>query len=276
MGRARNWLGGALALTAAAVAAGTLPAQAQRVDREAEWCERVRGGWEDDQYCEVRESTLPAGEAVEVDAGRNGGISVEGWDADEIRVEARVRTRARSSERAQEIARTIRIVSERDRPIRAQGPGRLDDDESWSVSFRLQVPRDSDLRLEAYNGGISIREVRGRSRFATHNGGVRLRDVAGDVRGETRNGGLSVALSGSSWTGRGLDVETRNGGVTLEIPEGYSADLETGTVNGGMTLDFPVTVQGRFGRGHFRTTLGDGGAPVRVVTTNGGVRVRRR
>jgi leucyl aminopeptidase (aminopeptidase T) len=60
----------------------------------------------------------------------------------------------------------------------------------------------------------------------------------------------------------------------LQIPEKYSADVETGTVNGSVNLDFPVMVQGKIGT-TLRFTLGDGGAPVRVKTVNGGVRLER-
>lgn len=70
-------------------------------------------------------------------------------------------------------------------------------------------------------------------------------------------------------------MRTSNGGVTLDIPQGYNAELETGTVNGGMEIDFPVTVQGRINR-RIRTTLGRGGASIRAVTTNGGVKIRER
>jgi hypothetical protein len=50
--------------------------------------------------------------------------------------------------------------------------------------------------------------------------------------------------------------------------------LETGTVNGGISLDFPVTVPGRIGRS-LDIELGEGGATVRAMTTNGGVRIVR-
>jgi DUF4097 and DUF4098 domain-containing protein YvlB len=138
------------------------------------------------------------------------------------------------------------------------------------------VPRRNDLDLSATNGGITIIGVTGNVRFGTTNGGVKLQDLGGRVNGETRNGGLNVVLTGSRWDGDGLDVETSNGGVTLEIPSDYNAELETRTVNGGLNIDFPITVQGELtGRRGLTTTLGSGGPPVRVRTTNGGVRIRR-
>ena len=81
-----------------------------------------------------------------------------------------------------------------------------------------------------------------------------------------------MLLSGSRGTAKGLDVETSNGGVTLTIPDGYNAELETRTVNGGLRIDFPITVQGELtSRRGISTTLGSGGPLVRVRTTNGGV-----
>jgi len=119
--------------------------------------------------------------------------------------------------------------------------------------------------------------VNGNLRFDTTNGGVRLQDVGGRVNGETRNGGLDVRLNGTRWDGDGLDVQTSNGGVTLSIPDGYNAELETRTVNGGLRIDFPITVQGELSsRRGISTTLGSGGPPVRVRTTNGGVKINRR
>jgi hypothetical protein len=61
----------------------------------------------------------------------------------------------------------------------------------------------------------------------------------------------------------------------MTVPDNYSAVLDTGTVNGRINVDFPITVQGRLSD-RFTTTLGSGGARVRVITTNGGVTIRRR
>ena len=131
------------------------------------------------------------------------------------------------------------------------------------------------LDLRTSNGPIAVNGVTGEIRLEAHNGPIALRGVGGSVHGRADNGPITVALEGDRWNGEGLDVETRNGPVTLTIPEGYNARLETGTVNGPMNIDIPVTVQGRFPR-QFTTDLGRGGAPVRVVTTNGPVTVRRR
>lgn len=231
-----------------------------------------RGDRDRERVCEVRTRSFGATGQVEVDGGRNGGIVVEGWDGDEVRVTARVRANARSERRADELVASVRLMASGGR-LSADGP-RTERGEGWHVTWEIQVPRRQDLRLDATNGGLAVRGVEGRMELETTNGGVRLEDVGGDVRARTTNGGLDVRLDGGAWRGAGLDAQTTNGGVDLRVPEGYSAELDAGTTNGGFDLGFPVRVSGRLGR-TLRATLGDGGPPVRVVTTNGGVRIRR-
>lgn len=234
------------------------------------------GGWNDDNYraCDVREYTMPAG-PLTVDAGNNGGIRVQGWDRNEIRIQAVVTAHARSEAGAKQLVSEVQVQTGGGK-VSATGPTSRDR-EWWSVSYRINVPRQNDLDLQARNGGITIESVSGTIRFDTTNGGVRLNDLGGDVRGETRNGGLTVALGGTQWEGSGLDVQTSNGGVTVSIPDNYNADFSTRTVNGGFRSDYPLTLQGELSpsRG-IMTTLGSGGPPVSVRTTNGGVRLNKR
>ena len=193
-------------------------------------------------------------------------------------MQAVINTSAREESRAREIAQSIQVLAGNGR-VSANGPDResMARRENWSVSYRINVPRRNDLDLRANNGGITIANVSGNIKFDTNNGGVRLTDLGGNVKGETHNGGLNVALSGTRWEGEGIDVQTTNGGVNLQIPTGYNAELETRTVNGGFSIDFPITVQGELAMNRgIRTTLGAGGPLVSVRTTNGGLKVNRR
>ena len=251
-----------------------LPLSAQR---------RTSGGWtrdcdrwndrEHERYCTTEEVTIPSPRGTLVVDGRaNGGINVIGTNRRDVLVIAKIQSNARSEERAEAIARQIRIRTE-DGRVTAEGP-ETRNNEWWSVSFEIEVPAQSDLELFANNGGIAVAEVTGTLRMETRNGGIHLEAVNGDVTAFTTNGGLQVILAGDTWIGKGLDATTTNGGVRLTLPRNYSARLETGTRNGGIDIDFPVTVQGRLGR-HITTDLGRGGPLIRVITTNGGVDVRR-
>lgn len=252
-----------------------LPAAAQsRATQDDDWCqERWYGDRDRAQVCEVREQRLPARERLAIDGRANGGITVRAWDGDEIVIRAKVQAEADDEEDARAIASAV-SVEVGGTTVRAEGPETNRHDQ-WAVSYRVFVPRRTNLALETTNGGIGVYDVIGRIDFEATNGGVRLEGLGGNVRGRTTNGGLHVELSGDQWDGEGMDVRTTNGGVRLVIPDGYSARLETGTTNGRLRIDFPITVQGRIDR-RITTDLGRGGKLVRATTTNGGVVVAKR
>lgn len=143
---------------------------------------------------------------------------------------------------------------------------------SWSVNYRLHVPRHLAAQLHTQNGGIEISKVEGVINADTTNGGLSLDDLAGEVHATTVNGGLDVRLDGDQWRGSGLFAKSTNGGVSVKAPDHYSAHLVAETVNGGISVGFPVTVQGKI-RNRIDTNLGQGGATLEFHTVNGGVSI---
>jgi DUF4097 and DUF4098 domain-containing protein YvlB len=269
-------------------AALTSPLLAQRTRRYSDspdperaiqdWLDQCREGRnrsnnDRERFCEVRENRLDPTRSLDIDGRENGGVSVHGWDRSQILVLAKIQAEGEDQDEARDVASQINIVTD-DGRVRAEGPSTRRQ-QSWSVSYDVWAPRETDLRLVTHNGGVSVEDISGRLDLNAVNGGIALQRVSGDVHGETTNGPLNVDLDGDRWRGAGLDLRTTNGPVNLTIPDGYSARLETGTVNGPMHIDFPVTLQGNIGR-HITTDLGNGGAPVRAMTTNGPVNIRRR
>lgn len=261
-------------LIAALVALACLSVFAQRDKGGSLSCRQ--NDWYNDRLvgnCEIREQTLaPSGGTIGIDGRQNGGVSVKGWDQNQVLVRARVQTAAPTAAEADALAKQIRIETSGAK-IFASGPDSRKD-YHWDVSYEVFVPRRTDLSLETHNGGIAIAEVNGRIDFSAVNGGVVLKRVGGAVHGSTTNGGLVIELSGDRWEGETLDVSTTNGGVIMSVPENYSANLQTGTVNGSVNVDFPVTVQGRINK-QIAVNLGSGGATVKAMTTNGGVHLKR-
>lgn len=211
--------------------------------------------------------------AWRVQGGDNGAIILSGTEGDEAFVCATIRAWAGSDASARELAREVRIVADA-RGVRAEGPAQTKK-ERWAVEFHIFVPRTTDVEARTVNGPISVDGTRSRLDLETVNGPISISKSGGDVRGRTTNGPLEVALSGARWSGRGLDLESTNGPIAVAVPQNYSADLEFGTSNGPMEFDFPITVQGRVSK-TIKTTLGSGGAPIRVLTENGPATLQRK
>lgn len=283
----RNLPGFAIAVVAFAIGLGVVATAAQEPEKdkmkakvksmkEHSFC--TDDNWSHngrESVSELREVTIPASGTITVDGRQNGGINVKGDDRPDVLVRACVQAWGETADAAKSKLSSVRVNT--DGTIKAESG----DDNHWSVSFELLVPRSSNVNLTARNGGISIYGIDGNAEFVTQNGGVFLGDVAGNFKGRTTNGGVHVKLFGSSWKGSGLDVTTTNGGVDIYLPENYAANIETGTVNGGFSTDIPALKQPRDESDdrwqhrpiRINASLNGGGAPIRVVTTNGGVRV---
>lgn len=260
-------LAAALMVTTAAV----LPAQNRRASRpfNDDDCRGQRA-----RFCEVREDNLGARASVSVDATPNGGISVRATDRSDILLHTRITVWSDTADRARTLASQVRVLTDGGR-VRAEGPASQNDNQYWTASFELEVPRQIGLQLTARNGGINVDGVDGEVRFETRNGGVTLSNVDGDVQGTTVNGGITVRLGGTQWNGTGLEVGTRNGGISMSLPDAFNAQLDVETVNGGVRSDFGLPAQDRRNR-HLVTTLGAGGPRLRLSTVNGGIRLNRR
>lgn len=248
---------------------------AQGDDRAARWRDNCDHNWGDERarVCEVRNYTISPTARISVDAGPNGGVAFFGSNRNDVRIVAKIQANADDQATATDVARQIKIVTDGGR-IYAEGPSTRHH-ESWSVSYDVYVPSQSNLEANTENGGISADNVRGQMNLEASNGGIHLSDVGGNVHARTTNGGVEAELSGTTWQGEGLDLQTTNGGATVYVPRGYNAHLETGTTNGGMRVDFPITVRGSLSR-RISTELGSGGPTVRVITTNGGVHIAER
>lgn len=224
-------------------------------------------------HCEIREYPLGSVQRLTADGRTNGGVSVKGSNRRDILVRAMVQTWAPSADEARSLAGQVNVQTAGGN-VHSDAPefGR---DRGWAVSYEILVPQRLDLSLKAHNGGIRISDVAGNISFETMNGGASLKRLGGSVQGSTKNGGLSIELAGSRWEGSEMNVSTTNGGVSMDVPENYSARIQSRTVNGRVNIDFPVTVTGRIGR-ELDLTLGSGGPLIRAVTTNGGVHLKRR
>lgn len=244
--------------------------------KERSFCSN--NNWSDgrrESVSDLRETTIPASGTVNVDGRQNGGVSIKGEDRSDVLVRACVQAWGESLDEAKAKLASIKVNTSG--TIKAESD---DTDKHWSVSYEIRVPRSTSVNLTAHNGGISITGIDGNAEFETQNGGVFLSDVAGNFKGRTTNGGVFVKLSGNTWKGTGLDVTTTNGGVNIQMPETYAARVETGTVNGGYNTDIAALKVVRDDNdkwGHRATKINrdinGGGPPVRVVTTNGGVRI---
>ncbi|WP_167856312.1 DUF4097 family beta strand repeat-containing protein [Hymenobacter metallicola] len=224
------------------------------------------------RYCETRDKILPApaDQGITIDGGANGGITVKGWDGNQVRVRAKILAWGKNEAEAQKLGKSVSIKA-KDYTLRAEStePG----EQGWAVSYEVFVPRTMTLTLRTLNGGINLSDLQGAVTFAAANGGISLVNMGGSVKGRTVNGGVKIKLAGPKWVGEGLDVETTNGSITWDLPKAYSAKVYAATTVGSVSAGkLPVTNSETLQK-VVAATLGQGGAPLKAVTTKGDVKL---
>jgi len=239
--------------------------------RKHEFCSK-QNSWSQKSFAsDLREKTLPAANAVNVDS-QNGRITIKGENRSDVLVKACVRAWRDSSSKAEKLVKSVRIETSPN--IHAENMSKR----NMSVSYEIRVPKSTNLALKSNNGRITISDVTGQLKFETRNGRITLNNVAGDVKGETNNGRVSVKLSGNSWNGNGLDVKTRKGRISLYMRSNYSANVDAGTNNGRFSSDFAALKikrkKRRYGSNRVSASINGGGAPIRLATNNGRVSIR--
>jgi hypothetical protein len=212
----------------------------------------------------------------------NGGVYINGWDRNEYSVKTCKAVPDDSN--ATSTLREISTVNSGGQ-LTVNGPN----DREWTANLIIMAPRLSRLDIESRNGPVQVRELAGVIHLSATNGPIGLNNVGGSVEATTTNGPISlrggsgdqrvsavngpvsIELSGNRWDGPGLEVSTRNGPLSLGVPDGYSSGIAVQTsdrspvnckasvcANATRTPNAPSTIR-----------IGSGDPIVRVSTSNG-------
>lgn len=167
-----------------------------------------------------------------------GGIYINGWDRSEYSVKT-CKAVPSDDPNATNLLRNINTASNGNGTLTVSGPS----DGEWEANLIIMVPRLStmdietrngplqvqdlagNIRLNATNGPISLRNVGGIVRTTTTNGPISLVGASGDQHVEATNGPINVRLSGSRWDGPGLEVSTKNGPLSISVPDAYGSGI---------------------------------------------------
>jgi hypothetical protein len=184
-----------------------------------------------------------------------------------------------------------------------------------SPSARLiaSVPRNTNLTLRTSDGSVVVERVTGKTEIKTADGSIRAAEIGGELLAETSDGSIqledvsgrveartgdgSIRISGtpSALRARSGDgsivmrirngavmtedwmVATSDGTVTIELPDGFNAQIEAepssdGRVRNDLKLINPVggtretrTLTGQLGAGGKKLTLRTGDGTIRLT-----------
>lgn len=199
----------------------------------------------------------------------NGTVRIEGWDKEEAEVHA-----VKSTPNEAALLDLVAIDVDA-RPDSLSISTRYPQEEGVEVAvdYVIRLPRRAQLsRVNNINGTLRVVSSLSIGELHTVNGNIEVFSGSGNVHARTTNGNVYLELKQPA-DARGASAETTNGSVLLAIPFDLPADLEARCMNGSFSSELPLIMKGAEQPRVVHGQLGRGGAPIRLGTINGAIRV---
>lgn len=199
----------------------------------------------------------------------NGPVEVQAWDKDVVEVRA-VKTAKRNEA---DLARVTIDVAATPKSISVSTHYPQDEGVEVAVEYVIHVPYTAHVEhIGTINGSLKIVGIPAVDDLHTVNGNIEVFDGGGAVHAHTTNGNIHLELAhfdGSS----GASAETTNGSLLVALPVNAQADVETRCLNGNFLSEMPIAMESTLKPRELKGRFGKGGAPLKLRTINGGIRI---
>ena len=247
------------------------------------------------QYIDTIEKRFAVSGAPTLKVGTfDGSVEVNTWDRPEVLVTIERRAASRSDADRMQI--TAEQTGDRvDVDVRGHREGGFHlHFGSFSARISVMVPLKATVEARTGDGRVTVRDVQGDLNVRTGDGSIRLEHVKGAVDATSGDGSIEIegeidGLRARSGDGRvhlhaankalssDWSLATGDGAVVVEVPDGFSAELDATTGDGRVEVrdvPFSGSSDSRH-RGAARGRIGDGGARVTIRTGDGSITVRQ-
>ena len=229
------------------------------------------------------------GGTVTLIAAPRGAVTVEGWSRNEVELVADIEIKVPTEADLDQLAAVNSFVFDEDmnhlsvlttgthdrafmKKAAKNFPKRLLN-LPWKIDYRLRVPINTDLEINAGHGPVKLSGVEGALRLSATESEMALTLTGGTVSTTVTAGVITFNVPVRSWRGGGADIRIASGTINVELPPGFSGDIDaevlrTGkivnTYEGLVAREKPGiterTVRGRAGAGgaYLKFTVGDG------------------
>lgn len=223
-----------------------------------------------------------------------GAVTVEGWPRNEVELTANIELKAPTEADLDQLATVNRFVFDEDLnhlSILTTGthdraymkrsaknfPKKLLN-LPWKIDYRLRVPVNTDLEINAGHGPVKLSGVEGALRISATESETALMLTGGVVSTTVTAGVITFTIPARSWRGGGADIRIASGTINVDLPPGFSGDIDAEVLRTGKIVNTyeglasrekpgitERTVRARAGAGgaYFKFTVGDGTVNIR-------------
>lgn len=224
-----------------------------------------------------------------------GSITIEGWPRNEVDISAEIQLRANTEADLDLLAAVNGFVLDDDlNHIRVLSTGTHDNAYMrtakkfpktlfglpWKIDYRIRVPISTDLEINAGRGPIRLAGVEGNIRLSAAESETNLKLSGGDLAATIAIGKLTLSIPSRSWRRGGADIRIASGEVTVELPPGFSGDLDADILRIGQIDDSYGGLEAREKPGltpqKMKARAGAGGALLKFTVGDGRISIRKQ
>jgi DUF4097 and DUF4098 domain-containing protein YvlB len=231
------------------------------------------------KYVEREEKHFPVAGKPDVTLSTfDGSIEIRPWDKPEIQVVVEKRGRDKDATATIEVhaEATGNHVEVRVTTPKTSGFG-FHFNDARSAKLIVSLPASADVSATSGDGSIRLDGVDGKLNVDTGDGSIAVAGKLTAVRARSGDGSVTIQADAGSAPAGDWDITTGDGSVTLEVPDGFGAELDAHTGDGSIRMqDITLSnVTGEIGKRTVRGRLGAGGPAVRVRTGDGSITLKR-
>ena len=235
------------------------------------------------------------GGTVTVIGAPRGAVTIEGWSRNEVELVADIELNAPTEADLEQLATVNGFVFDEDlnhvsvlttgthdraylKKVAKNFPKRLLN-LPWKIDYKLRVPTNTDLEINAGYGPVKVTAVEGALRISATESETALTLTGGLVTTTVTAGVVTLTVPVRSWRGGGADIRLATGVVNVDLPPGFSGDIDAEILRNGKIVNTHEGLAAREKPGITERTVraraGSGGAFFRITVGDGTVNIRK-
>lgn len=234
------------------------------------------------------------GGTLSVKGAPNGSIRVEGWNNNQVQINAEVEITANSEAELDQIAQVTGFILEEsmgrtgiisvgtyDKPYMKRVAKKFPKTLlglPFKIDYVIKVPRYCDLQIDGGKGDLFVAGVDGTMKINFLDTNAKLDLVGGAVFATFGGGTVEVNVPAKGWRGRFADISLAAGVMNVSLPPSLNAEVDASVLrNGKIDNNFadlkPRTRKDVFTEKLIAAKSGNGGIPLKFTVGDGNLNI---
>ena len=235
------------------------------------------------------------GGTVTLIAAPRGSVTIEGWQRNEVELTVNIELKGPTEADLDQLAKVNTFVFDEDlnhisilttgthdrvfmKKAAKNFPKKLLN-LPWKIDYRLRVPLNTDLEVNAGHGEVKLSGVEGGMRITATESDTALTLTGGTVQTTVTAGSITFVVPARSWRGAGADIRIASGTINVDLQPGFSGDIDADILRTGKIVNTFEGLTSREKPGLTERTVraraGAGGASFKFTVGDGTVNIRR-